>query len=281
MSKKEFTKGKANQVSLGDRMKKYEAVTTEVKLIERLPIYARIDMRAGHTWCKGLEKPFDTDYSNAMKTATAYIVEKAGAAFGYCQSDEASFCWSDDTKVPFGTRLFKLQSVLASMFTGAFIRACVGTKLEKRLDKCIPSFDCRVMNLPSLSEAANMLIWREKDSIKNSITLLALEHFSNKEIHKKNSDEKIEMLKKKGIDYFSAIPEDLRYGAYFKREVYNKVLTAEDLKSIPERNWPKPNERGERTVVRSHVIQFTNGKPLMEIANKVAVLFPSEYSQNT
>ena len=38
--------------------------------------------------------------------------------------------------------------------------------------------------MPSLDEAANMVLWRERDSIKNSITLLALEHFSNKEIEK-------------------------------------------------------------------------------------------------
>lgn len=275
MSKKEFTKGKANQESLGDRMKRYEAITTEVNLIERLPIYARIDMRAGHTWCRGLDKPFDEAYANAMKAATSYIIEKAGAILGYCQSDEASFCWVDHTKVPFETRLFKLQSVLASMFTGAFIKACLGTKLEKKLENSIPAFDCRVMNLPSLTEAANMFLWREKDSIKNSITLLALESFSNNEIHKKNGDEKIEMLKTKGIDYFKAIPEDLRCGAYFRRELYNKELSDDELKKIPEKNWPAVDENGKRSVIRSHVVQFSNGMPLFEMSNKVEVLFSS------
>ena len=121
MSNKKFTKGKANQETLADRMKKYEAVTTGTSLIERLPIYARIDMRAGHTFCRGLAKPFDNDYAGTMKAATAYVVEKTNALVGYCQSDEASFVWLDSSKIPFETRLFKLQSVLASMFTAAFI----------------------------------------------------------------------------------------------------------------------------------------------------------------
>jgi tRNA(His) 5'-end guanylyltransferase len=193
--KNTFTKGKANRVTLAERMKKYEAVTTGTTLIERLPIYARIDMRAGHTWCRDLIKPFDPDYCNAMKEATSYIVEKTGAIVGYCQSDEASFVWLDSSKTPFETRLFKLQSILSSMFTAAFIKACVNTKLWNKIENGkLPSFDCRVCNMPSLDEAVNMILWREQDSIKNSITLLALEYFSNKEIHKKNSVDKIEML---------------------------------------------------------------------------------------
>ena len=218
MSNKKFTKGKANQKTLADRMKKYEAVTTSTSLIEQLPIYARIDMRAGHTFCRGLAKPFDNDYADTMKAATAYVVEKTNALVGYCQSDEASFVWLDSSKIPFETRLFKLQSVLASMFTAAFIQNSRGIVVDK-VTKLFPTFDCRVCNMPSLDEAANMILWRERDSIKNSITLLALEHFSDKEIERKNSDDKVKMLKDlKGIDYFKAIPEDLRNGAYFRRE---------------------------------------------------------------
>ena len=274
--KQKFSKGKANQRSLADRMKSYEAVTTNASLVEKLPIYARIDMRAGHTFCRGLAKPFDNDYADTMKAATAYIVQKTNALVGYCQSDEASFVWLDSSKIPFETRLFKLQSVLASMFTAAFIMNGKGIIVD-RVQKIFPAFDCRVCNMPSLDEAANMVLWRERDSIKNSITLLALEHFSNKEIERKNSNDKIKMLKDmKGIDYFTTIPEDLRNGAYFRREKYLKVLTEEDLKSIPEKNWPELDENGVRTVIRSNVQQFILGCPLNDIENKVAVLFNHE-----
>ena len=66
---KKASKGNANKRSLADRMKTYEAVTTGAALVERLPIYARIDMRAGHTWCRGLMKPFDSRYTDAMQAA--------------------------------------------------------------------------------------------------------------------------------------------------------------------------------------------------------------------
>ena len=270
---KKVSKGKANQRTLGDRMKTYEAVTTQTCLIEKLPIYARIDMRAGHTFCRGLEKPFDAAYVNAMKLATAYVLEKTGAVVASTQSDEASFCWLDDTKIPFGTRLFKLQSVLASLFTSAFYKACLGTKLEKKLDKMLPSFDARVINLPNLQEAANMFLWRERDSVKNSITLLALEHFSTKQLDKKNGDDKIAMLKKIGVDYWKTIPEDLRNGAYFRRELYTKAVDESFLAKTSKAKWPPQASDGKYYVTRSHVVQFYPGMALDSIANKEDVLF--------
>lgn len=268
-------KTKPNTESLADRMKRYEEVTTGNHLIERLPIYARIDMRAGHTWCRTLDKPFDKIYSSAMKSATAYIVEKTGALLGYTQSDEASFVWLDSSKIPFETRLFKLQSVLSSMFTAAFMKKCFGTKLEDRMMKMLPSFDCRICNMPSLDECSNMILWRERDSIKNSITLLSLEHFSNNEIHKKNSIDKIEMLKSKGIDYYS-LDEDLRNGSYFRRELYQKILTEDEINAIPENNRPMPNENGDVCAIRSHVVQFKLGMPLHKISNRKNALFYNE-----
>lgn len=259
---------------MSKRLKTYEAVTTEIRLIEKLPIYARVDMRAGHTWCHGLQKPFDQRYAAAMQKATAYIVEKTGAAMGMTQSDEASFVWLDDTKIPFGTRLFKLQSVLASIFTSAFIVEAGRNGLAPRIAKSLPSFDCRVLNLPNLEEAANMVMWRSMDSVKNSITLLALEHFSNKQIHGKNGEEKIKMLAEKGVDYY-AVPENLRLGSFFRRETYEKTLAPVELAKIPEKQRIL-DENGEMKVVRSHVVAFSPKMPLTEIANKPGALFMSE-----
>ena len=274
MEKKKFSKGKANSRPMSERLKTYEAVTTETRLIEKLPIYARVDMRAGHTWCHGLQKPFDQRYAAAMQKATAYVVEKTGAAMGMTQSDEASFVWLDDTKIPFGTRLFKLQSVLASMFTSAFIVEASRNGLAPKIAKALPSFDCRVLNLPTLEEAANMVMWRSMDSVKNSITLLALEHFSNKQIHGKNGEEKIRMLAEKGVDYY-AVPENLRLGSFFRRETYEKTLASAELAKIPEKQRIL-DENGEMKVVRSHVVAFSPKMPLTEIANKPGALFLSE-----
>ena len=273
---KTVSKSHANQRSLADRMKAYEEVTTGTSLIEKLPIYARIDMRAGHSFCHGLTKPFDMNYVAAMQEATKYVVEKTGAKLGYCQSDEASFVWLDHTKIPFETRLFKLQSVLASMFTSAFLNYALGTQLKDRCLKMLPTFDCRVMNMPNLEEAANMILWRERDSIKNSITLLALEHFSNTQIHKKNGADKIQMLHDIGVFYFQ-LAEHLRNGAYFRRELYRKYLTAEEIEKYSKnKNSGILVEDDKSYVIRSRISQFKLGTELDKIQNKADVLFNDE-----
>lgn len=270
------SKGNANKETLAERMKSYEAVTTGMSLVRNLPIYMRIDMRAGHSFCKGLDKPFDMAYSQCMKATTMKLVDEFCAAVGYTQSDEISLVWKDDSKVPFGTRIFKLQSVAASVATSAFILEGLKTKLKDKILKNPPSFDARVLNLPSLAEAANMLLWREEDSIKNSITLLALEHYSTKQLHKKNGDEKIKMLlHEKKVDYFSAIPEDLRNGAYFHRVVEKIRYPEADWLTIPEKWRPPKEEDGHAYVVRSCIKQFFLGSRLqdLEMDKKIEFLF--------
>jgi len=272
------SKGNANRESLGDRMKRYEAVTTGTTLLEKIPVYARCDMRAGHTFCKGLDKPFDIDYVAAMHSAASYLVMMTGAVLGYCQSDEISLVWEDSTKVPFETRLFKLQSTLASMCTAAFMKACFDVpKLKEKLycRRMLPTFDCRVCNLPNMSEAANMILWRVRDSIKNSITLLALSEFSTKLLDKKNGAMKIEMLKEHGIDYYS-LDEAYRLGAFFRKEDYMRTLKSEELEHIPDKAKDPvlKDKDGNPAVIRSHVVQFKlncNGNQLPCLKD---VLFP-------
>ena len=271
---KKASKGKANQRSLGDRMKSYEEVTTNRMLVERLPIYIRLDMRAGHSFCRGLEKPFDDNYSKTMQETTSYLVDKTGAVLGYTQSDEISLVYEDSTKIPFETRLFKLESVIASMCTTAFVINGIKNGLGDRIVKGMPSFDCRVCNLPNMDEAANMIFWRVRDSIKNSITLLALEYFSNKELHKKNSDDKFRMLWERfHVDYGTKLCEGYRYGFFFRRELYQKKLSPVELAKIPEKNLPEKSEDGNYYVTRSHVVNFEIMYLPEKIKNRTDVFF--------
>jgi tRNA(His) 5'-end guanylyltransferase len=62
-------------------------------------------------------------------------------------------------------------------------------------------FDARVMQFPNNEEAINCLLFRQRDHIRNSISGYAQFYFSHKEIDKKNSDEKIEMMKEKGFNW--------------------------------------------------------------------------------
>ena len=269
------SKGNANKESLGDRMKSYEMVHTQTSLVPGIPVYVRIDGRAFHTFTRGLQKPFDPDFAWTMKEVTKHLHDKTNAFISYVQSDEISLCYLEPSKMPFETRLFKLESVLAGMASAAFCVYGSKTKLKDRIEKMIPHFDCRVCQMP-LKEIPNMLLFRERDCLKNAITLVALEHFSNKQIHKKNSDEKIEMLlKEAGVDFAKDIDEDFRVGSWFRRVVFQKELDAETLAKIPEKQRVL-DENGKMFVTRSEVRQLKLGMPLSKVANKLAVVLGDE-----
>ena len=114
--------------TLGDRMKAFESITTSTTLMPHTPVYARIDGRAFHTFCRGFEKPFSRSFVTAMQETCKELVVKTGAIVGFVQSDEISLGWEDYTKAPFNGRLFKLQSVLASIASTAFVMHVMQTK---------------------------------------------------------------------------------------------------------------------------------------------------------
>ena len=270
------TPGKVKNEKLEDRMKEYESVTTNISLINRIPVYARIDGRAFHTFCRGLNKPFDDDFVNVMQKTCQHLVDKTNAMLGYVQSDEISLVWKDPSKIPFETRLFKLQSVLASIATSAFTLYGMETSLKERILKYFPNFDCRVCNLPNIDECSNMILWRENDCIKNAISSVAQSKFSTNQLNKKNRDDQLKMLSDIGIDFENTYPDYIKRGSYFRRELYLKELTKTEIDAIPEKNRPMPDLFGKTMVTRSHVVRFDIEFPLTNISNKKEVLFEKE-----
>ena len=139
----------------------------------------------------------------------------------------------------------------------------------------MPHIDCRVCQLPTLDELANMFLWRQQDCMKNSITMVALSKFSHNQLQGKNSIDKINMLADAGLDYYRDIPEHLRLGSFFRRDIYLKTLTDEELAKIPakQRNL---DANGKMTAIRSHVVQFYPKYQLQDSENKAGVLFNYE-----
>ena len=90
-----------------------------------------------------------------------------------------------------------MVSISAAMATAKFnILRREGRGINK-----IALFDSRVFILPSKEEVMNCLIWRQRDAIKNSISMAAQSVYSHRELNKKNGTEQLEMLLDKGIDW--------------------------------------------------------------------------------
>lgn len=256
--------------ALGDRQKSYEAIESGRILMPNLPIIARLDGRAWHTFCKGLERPYDIRLSSLMAKTSKFLAEQTNALISYTQSDEITLVLFKDTiesQVFFGGRVQKLNSIFASMAT-AYFNKHLEAHLPEKKDK-MPLFDCRIWNVPSLEEASENLLWRELDATKNSISMAAQAYYSHKELHGKNGSEKQEMLFKKGINW-DKYPAFFKRGSYFRRVNKFVKFTTEEINKLPMKHEARkiPNLMVERSLVEG--VEFP---PLNKVANKVDVLF--------
>lgn len=216
-----------DKTSLGDRMKNNYENVNRFYLTRRMPVIIRVDMRAGHTFTKGMNKPFDDVFVKTMQETMEYLCENIqGCVLGYTQSDEISLVLVDyaelTTDAWFGNNLQKMCSISASMATLAFNKAFTRniSKQSKRLytehleEKDASyietleiamnkgaMFDSRVFTIPK-EEVCNYMLWRQQDATRNSILSVGQANFSHKDLHGKSCNNIQDMLMtQKGINW--------------------------------------------------------------------------------
>ena len=218
-------------MNLEDRMKSYEQAARTV-LPRRLPIIIRVDGKGFSDYTKQLPgKPFDRNFISVMEsTARALCQEIQGAQMAYVQSDEISVLVHGYKKFEsepwFGNQVQKMVSVSAAVASATFTANSwrMWAKLAVRDADPLPSigdiepayFDARVFVVPE-ADVANYFLWRQRDGIRNSIQMYARSHFSHSELHKKGTNEMVEMCKAKGHDWH-ALPPSLRNGRAVYRD---------------------------------------------------------------
>ena len=214
--------------SLGDRMKKYEKVTSD-KLMPRMPTLIRIDGKAFHTFVKKMnfEFPFDVEL-HALMTETALSLSWGvqNTRLCYYQSDEISLLLNDwatfQTDQWFGGNIQKIASVSASMATAGFIRGMIKYHMDDRLGNSLPMFDARVWQLPK-EEVNNYFLWRQQDAARNSIQMLGRSHFSHKQMQGKNQKDIHDMLHSVGVNW-NDIDVWKRRGTCIRLGEYDNVI---------------------------------------------------------
>lgn len=262
--------------ALGDRCKRFEAAEAGRRAMPGIPLVARLDGRAFHTFTRGLSRPFDERFGRCMVETTRILVDDLQALIGYTQSDEITLVWSVPAsgakEYPFDGRFQKLASISAGIASAAFARLAVAHLPEK--SRALPTFDARVWQVPTPEDAIDVLIWREDDATKNSLSMAARAHYSHGELHGRSATQLHDLLHARGVngnDY----PARFRRGVYLRRETYHRSFTPEQLARIPERHRPAPGATVERTEVR--VIEMP---PIRRVGNVVEVVFdgaaPSE-----
>lgn len=208
---------------LAKRMKEYEK-RNRYYLQRRMPVILRLDMRAGHGFTKGFERPFDEVFIKAIQDTAKYLCENIqNCKLSYQQSDEITLLLVDYEKINtdcfFEYRIDKLCSIAASMTTMAFnkfFRDNVGDYLYENYDEQYLAdyietlqnavdkgamFDCRCFNIPK-EEVTNCIYWRQLDASRNSIQMVGQANFSHKELQNKSCNDIQDMLMvQKGINW--------------------------------------------------------------------------------
>lgn len=244
---------------LAERMKGYET-RNRYYLQRRMPVILRLDMRAGHSFTKGFERPFDEIFIKSMQETAKYLCENIqNCKLSYQQSDEITLLLVDYDKLNtdcfFDYRVDKLCSIAASMATIAFNRAFANNVEaeshvftnewlddenfnpnyknkelrslwlvhKKAVDKGA-MFDARCFNIPK-EEVTNLVYWRQLDASRNSIQMVGQANFSHKELQNKSCNDIQDMLMtQKGINWND-------YPTYQKRGsccVRNKIIIESD-----------------------------------------------------
>lgn len=209
---------------LGDRMKGYESVT-KTKLMKRVPVIVRVDGKAFHNFCKRFDRPYDEVFNGMMnKVLQKLCAEVQGVKLGERHSDELSLLITDydslNTTPYFDYSIQKMVSVISSIATAELCRQLVlennkhaifssdwsgdinpSIKPVLFMDETWPSFDARCFNIPE-REISNYFWWRNNDSVRNSIQMLAQSEFSHKELQGMGCDAiQDKLFKERGINW--------------------------------------------------------------------------------
>lgn len=199
--------------NLGDRMKRYEAATSFV-LPRRTYTIIRVDGKSFHTLLKKSTKPFDYRFLDKMDSVTKEMCKSIqNVILAYTQSDEISLVLQDfkehETEPWFGGTVQKMTSISASLATYHF---------NHEGYREMGLFDSRVYTIPSKTEVMNYFVWRQKDAIRNSVSMAAQAAFSHKFLQGKSTAQMKDLLSKEGSDW-NYLPSRVRFGGTcFKRE---------------------------------------------------------------
>lgn len=202
----------SDKTALGNRIKEYYENPYRFYLPRRSPMIIRLDLRAGHSFTKGFQRPFDDIFIKSIQETAKYLCENIeNVKCSYQQSDEISLLLTDydnvGTQAWFNKNLQKMCSIAASMATLAFNRifnkkvfqytihnnrgAYENTLIESLTKGAM--FDARCFSIPK-EEVCNYFIWRQQDATRNSIQMVGQANFSHKELQNKSCDKIQDML---------------------------------------------------------------------------------------
>lgn len=262
---------KVREEAAGDFYKGLEEVLEDVRIIDPSKAFIiRVDGRAFHTFTRDMAKPYSQLLRDCRDAASKAVMTSLKADIAYHQSDEISFVWfpkyNEDAGMfsehPFGGRVTKLLTLTASLTTAAFLEYYVRHKDPNGIN--LPHFDARLVAATDNSSVImGNLMWRENDAMRNSLSMLASNHFSSDALHGVSSAGRYDKLKEIGIDWNTIFPAYKR-GTYLRRVVVEVELDDAILMKIPEDRRPDPGTKFKRSAFEEVYFEDWNRSTRLE-----------------
>lgn len=258
---------------LGDRMKLYEGAEAGRRFMPLLPVIARVDGRAFHTFTADMRRPFDDGFIACMRHTAMELLKETGAMIAYVQSDEISLVWHStdiSSQIWFDGRIAKMMSNLSAQATLHFYKAVLNYIPSKA--ECNPTFDARVWQVPNREEAANALLWREIDAYRNSVQMYGRAKFSHAQLHGVPTSGIKAMLEEHQTPWEALLPVYKR-GSWFQKKKRKGKIDAAELERLPAKHHARQNPDFE--FERSELVEIADMPRFSTVTNRVAVIFES------
>ena len=239
-------------MKLSDRIKEHYEKRTQTFLNRRMITIIRLDGKSFSKYTKSLNKPFDDGFSNDMDMTAVYLCENIqGAKIAYTQSDEITVVLTDfdniDSQAWFDYNVQKMTSISASMASARFnqlrlLRKCNEMDTEDKFQVLeevdinrhkLAMFDSRVFQVPTIDEMVNVLIWRQQDCSRNSISMAADAYYSHSVLEGKSGSDKQDLLMEEGVNWNDYLPKYKR-GSVIKKQ---KVLVDGQNGPVERNRW--------------------------------------------
>ena len=253
--------------AVGDRLKTFERAA-EVVLDATKPIIVRLDGRHFHSWTRCLDRPADVRMEALMRRTMLALAEEVGACYVYTQSDEITLVMlaRGKSQPTFGARSQKLCSLLASLASVTFngMLAEYGVVAKKPA-----TFDCRAYNVPDRETAAEVVLWREADAIRNSVNARGQEFLSAKQMHELDIRGVRAWLVENGKAW-GDLTETRKFGSAVARRMQSVPFSSDEIERLP----PKHAARTNPALTVERWVYGTVALPLLwTCANPVEVIF--------
>lgn len=242
--------------TLKDKCEYYRSLT-DYRLMPNGYILVMLDGKNFSSLIKNkFEKPFDEWFIHTMnETAKCLCKNLQNIVGAYVQSDEISLVIKDNslTCMPFDGRMCKLLSIIPGFADSIFLKRIISRFIGEFHSKeeisafleNMPDyiFDCKVWTVPNENDAMAWFLYRQIDCIRNSKQQFCQTYLSHNSLHKKHTDEQVELcLKETGKDW-NSISDDKKYG----RLIYKTQVEME----TPE---GQPYTRSKWEIISSNLI---------------------------